>query len=196
MSGETLSINVADRVQTADKLLGGDGITRYVKNGTIYSVYPPTAHLTFANWIYMVPPYKPKSVLMLGYAGGTTAGLIQKLHGADTPITGVDLHIVDNRYGVELIQADARDFVRTTDRRFDAVLIDLFDEQQSPPFVCDEDFIEQVARITENFLVVHASPEVDLSAYEYHFTKLRRMDFGHQLVYFKTPNNPSHYFAL
>lgn len=41
--------------------------------------YPPTTYLTFAYWIYMIPQYKLKNVLMLDYRGGTIAGLIRKI---------------------------------------------------------------------------------------------------------------------
>ena len=47
------------------------------KRGGINSVYPCTEYLTFGPWIYMVPQYKPESVLILGYSGGTTAAVIE-----------------------------------------------------------------------------------------------------------------------
>ena len=67
------------------------------KNGVTYSQLPPTLYLTFDYYIYSVPQYRPKNILMLGYALGTTAGLIRLLYG-DVPITGVDIDKCENRY--------------------------------------------------------------------------------------------------
>ena len=83
------------------------------KSGSTLSVYPPQTFLTFEYWIYMVPQYKPKSVLILGFAGGTVAGLIRLIWGHDIPITAVDIVPCEPKYGVDFIEADAKEFVKT-----------------------------------------------------------------------------------
>ena len=90
--------------------------------GYISSVYPATEYLTFGPWIYMVPQYKPSSVLMLGYAGGTTAGLIRKFYG-EVPITAVDIAECEDFYGVNLVKADAKEYIKTSEH-FDTIITD------------------------------------------------------------------------
>src|SRR5262245_36613368 len=103
ISGSVLKLAVAEHVAAVDGLVSS-GITHYRGAANcLYSVYPPTAYLGFGNWIYQVPPFRPENILMLGYAGGTVAGLIRLLYG-DVAITAVDQNIIDNRYGVDLVQ--------------------------------------------------------------------------------------------
>jgi len=119
----------------------------------------------------MVPQYKPESVLMLGYGDGTVAGLIRLLYG-DVPITAVDIEpIKENRYGVEFIEMDAEKYVETF-RKFDAVLVDLFDTKDcsSPcPFVTKKEFVNNLGRIA-NYIVVNGLHS-DMGAYN----QFRRM---------------------
>lgn len=192
MPDNVLSFAVEEKIKTEDGL-AYDGPLHYRKNGSVYSVYPPTAYLTFGNWIYMVPPFKPKSVLMLGYAGGTVAGLIQLLYGSDVPITAVDTEIIDNRYNVELIKADARDFVRFA-KPYECVILDIFNEQLTPDFVTDPVFVERVAQLVSDFLVIHASPDANIGIYEQHLTRLRLLDIGHKIYYFCRKDSLRHYF--
>lgn len=113
----------------------------------------------------MVPQYKPESVLMLGYAGGTVAGLIRLLYG-DVPITAVDIEPCENKYGVELVQADAQQFVKTCSH-YDTVIVDLFtaeDSNEPCAFVATEDFVSDLKRIA-NYIIVN-SLHSDMSAYK------------------------------
>ena len=134
------------------------------KFGTPSSVYPPTKYLTFGPWIYLVPQFKPESVLILGYAGGTAAGLIKLLYG-DVPITGVDIEECPNWYGATLIQADAQEYIKTC-ASFDVVIIDLFPADSF--FVCDfiitKEFIYHLSRIA-NYIIVNTVNNPDLGIY-------------------------------
>lgn len=114
----------------------------------------------------MVPQYKPKSVLMLGFAGGTVAGLIRLIWGDDVPITAVDILSCETRYGVSFIQDDAREFVKTCPE-YDAVLVDLFDNDsgQICDFVTDPEFIANLSRIG-NYLIIN-SMGADMSNYKH-----------------------------
>lgn len=190
----TLSFNVSERINTEDGLASNKMLFYKSPDGSVYSVYPPTAFLTFSNWIYMVPPFKPADVLMLGYAGGTTAGLIKQIYGQDVEIVGVDISVVDNRHGSVLIHADAREFVKTA-RAFDVVIIDLFIGQKTPAFVSDFGFMEDIARITKRFLVIHTDPEIDIGVYEQRFTRLRMMDIGHRLYYYRPAESHENFFC-
>lgn len=132
----------------------------------VLSVYPPTKYLTFGVWIYLVPQYKPESVLMLGYAGGTAAGLIRLLYG-DVPITGVDIVPCEDRYGLEFIQADAFEFVKTCGH-YDTVIVDCFngiDDGDPCGFITSKEFADNLKRIG-NYLIINTLKEPDMSAYK------------------------------
>ena len=137
----------------------------------LLSVYPATKYLTFGYWIYLVPQYKPKSVLMLGYADGTVAGLIRLLYG-DIEITGVDIEpLKDNKYDVNFIRADAREYVKTCGQ-FDTVIVDMFlkDSSDVCDFVLTNEFANNLIRIA-NYIIINTLKEPNLSAYSH----LRKM---------------------
>ena len=174
------------------KSSNGENITLYRNGAGInYSVYPPQTFLTFEYWIYMVPQYKPKSVLMLGYGAGTVAGLIRLIWGPDVPITAVDIEKSpdEDKYGVNFIQADAKEFVKSCNS-FDAILIDLFDHgiTKNCEFVTDPDFVEDLERIG-NYLIIN-SLGLDMSAYQH----LKLMGINQasgsevQIYYYQTRN--------
>lgn len=133
--------------------------------GGIDSVWPPTEYLTFGPWIYLVPQYRPRSVLMLGFAGGTAAGLIRLFYG-DVPITAVDLERPDEFYvDVDFVQADAQEFVQDCGH-FDAIIVDVWDHTKPQPcgFVETPKFAEAVmARC--NYLVVAGTEDTDMAVY-------------------------------
>jgi hypothetical protein len=139
---------------------------KYLDNlGHPKSVDPPTKYLTFGPWIYLVPQYKPESVLILGYAGGTVAGLIHLLYG-DVPITGVDIEPCENLYGVEFVQADAKEYVKTC-KHFGAVVVDLFLNEVTDvcDFVNTKEFVTDLTRIA-NYIIVNSLKGKDMSAYD------------------------------
>lgn len=129
------------------------------------SVFPCTKYLTFGPWIYMVPQYKPDSVLMLGFAGGTTAGLIKLLYG-NIPITGVDIKDCEPVYGVNFIKADAKEFVKTCGH-FDTVIVDMFPEgsYEVCDFITTKEFADNLKRIA-NYIIINTLREPDLSVYK------------------------------
>jgi len=135
------------------------------KFGGLNSVYPPTKYLTFGPWIYLVPQYKPKNVLILGYAGGTVAGLIRLLYG-DILITGVDIETCENLYNIEFIKANAREFVKSC-KQYDCVIVDLFlntvDETMCD-FVLNEEFVRDVNKIA-NYAIVNTLNNPDMTVW-------------------------------
>lgn len=163
------------------------------KAGNTNSVYPPTTYLTFDYWIYMVPQYKPESILMLGYSGGTVAGLVRLLYG-DVPITAVDIEpCADNRYGVTFIQADAREYVKTC-KRFDSCLVDLFSMEDSKccDFVTDKEFVAGLGRIA-NYIIVNTTGNIDMSAYDM-FRRIginKPNDYGNLIYYYEVKKIPN-----
>ena len=157
------------------------------QKGGVNSVYPCTEYLTFGPWIYMVPQYKPESVLMLGYAGGTTAGLIRMMYG-DVPITAVDPIKVDDydqEYGVELIEADAQEFVKDCGF-YDTIIVDIYGEGLEPPdFIFSKDFVANLETKC-NYLIVDATEKSDMSAYK-HLHKVKTLHLN---------RNRFHYFMV
>ena len=130
------------------------------------SVYPPAEGLTFFPFIYMVPQYRPDDVLMLGYAGGTTAGLIKMLYGETVPITAVDVEPpAEDFFNVRFVLADAESYVKTS-RKFDAVIVDVFDDGSDEPcgFVTDPSFVAGVKAVAR-YVIVHAKENTHMDVW-------------------------------
>lgn len=152
--------------------------------GGINSVYPCYEYLTFGPWIYMVPQYIPESVLILGYAGGTTAGLIKLFYG-DIPITAVDIEFVEDNYNVNFILQDANEFVKTCDF-FDCIIVDIYaDDIEPPSFVFSKEFVSNVEKKC-NYLILDATENSDISAYS-HLNKVKTLSLN---------RNRFHYFMI
>ena len=150
------------------------------------SVYPYTEYLTFGPWIYMVPQYKPESVLILGFAGGTTAGFIRQFYG-DVPITGVDIDDCSemNFYDVELIQADAKEWIKTAPN-YDTIIVDIYGQSEEPPdFIYSKEFVAELESRC-NYLIVDATEKSDMSAYK-HLHKVKTLALN---------RNRFHYFLI
>lgn len=130
--------------------------------GCLNSIYPCTVGLTFNPWIYMVPQYRPNSVLILGYGGGTTAGLIKLFYG-DVPITGVDNVFYENPYAVEFIKMDARDYVKNCEG-YDVTIIDLWNDDVIADFITKESFVNHVKRCS-NYIILHAPNNFNVDVY-------------------------------
>lgn len=139
------------------------------ENDQLHSIVDPSLYLTFGVWLYLVPQYKPESVLMLGYGGGTAAKYIRMFYG-DVPITAVDFSDVSEFLidGVEWVNANARDYVKTAPK-FDAVIVDLFDtgDTHPQPFVLTKEFADDLGKIA-NYIVLHTTRDDDVSMYIYH----------------------------
>ncbi len=134
--------------------------------GGLNSVYPCTEYLTFGPWIYCVPQYKPDNVLILGYGGGTTAGLIRLIYG-DVDITGVDIEPCENLYGVNIINQDARDFVPNMGF-YDCIIVDLWDDlkPRSPlAFITEPEFAKTLMK-KGNYLIFHVLKSTEMSTYK------------------------------
>ncbi len=162
-------------------------MNKYDPNKFVESVDPPTKYLTFGCWIYLVPQYEPQSVLILGFAGGTVAGLIRLLYG-NVPIYAVDIEPCGPKYGVNFIQANAKEFVKTCGH-FDTVIVDLFIKGATkvPDFVTKEEFVNDLTKIA-NYIIVNTMGEPDMSSYRH----LK------QIAAFKPPRliNKIYYFEI
>lgn len=110
-------------------------------DGTFASYYRPGEVTTGSVWdalaapVLALPPARRRRVLILGLGGGSAARLVRALAPA-AQIVGVELdrEVVAaarrwfdlDALGIEVVLADAREFLARERRRFDAVLDDVF----------------------------------------------------------------------
>ena len=133
----------------------------YTDDGVLHSVYPAETMFGYFYFSHLIPPFKPENVLILGYGFGTVAELIRRVWGADVAITGVDQLAVDARYlEYKLLTQDAYDYVREcTDgvikKRYDYVVIDLFNGKLVPEFVFEVDFAKRIREMTKRLLAIN-----------------------------------------
>jgi spermidine synthase len=110
-------------------------------DGTFASFYQPGCASTGSVWdalaapLLLLPPWRRRSVLVLGLGGGSAARLVRAL-APRARIVGVELDAGVVRaarrwfdldgLGIELVQGDALAFLRRSRRHFDAVIEDVF----------------------------------------------------------------------
>src|SRR5262245_15843961 len=117
-----------------------DGRAALLVDGVVQSISPEDGLVTGGYWAAMLPPQRPSRALILGLGGGTIARLLHMRWGDDVHVVGVDddATIVDMARAagwlamprLEVVFADAFDFVRDCPDRFDYVAIDLFRGEQ------------------------------------------------------------------
>ena len=154
--------------------------------GYLNSVYPCTSGLTFNPWIYMVPQYRPNSVLILGYGGGTTAGLIKMVYG-DVPITGVDIEFYENPYAVEFVKADAEQYIKDCSP-VDVIIVDIWVDDKVAGCVTRKSFVDDVSKKC-NYLIVHVHKYTDMRKYLQFKCKTIQWE-DHKFFYFVVNNIP------
>jgi spermidine synthase len=131
---------VATTYNTVAVVCAGDRINMDVEGAT-FATWHPRFLMTGYSWDALAAACllraegPPRSVLMLGVAGGTTARQLRALV-PEAAITGVDIdaevvnlarrHMGLDELRIEIVIADADRFLSKTERRFDAILDDLF----------------------------------------------------------------------
>ena len=119
-----------------------DGRAALLVDGVVQSISPGDALERGGYWAAMLPVLRPRRALILGLGGGTLAQLISHRWGLDVSIVGVDhsaavLEVARAQAwldlpNLEVVQADAFEYVQTCVERFDYAAIDLYD---GPRFV-------------------------------------------------------------
>ncbi|HEY5656538.1 MAG TPA: methyltransferase domain-containing protein [Myxococcota bacterium] len=110
-------------------------------DGTLASWYAPGSPLTGSVWdalalpLLLLPPQRRHSVLILGLGGGSAARVARCI-APRARIVGIERSAEVLRaarrwfdldaLGVEVVRTDARTYLATTRRRFDAILEDIF----------------------------------------------------------------------
>ena len=132
----------------------------------IHSIYDPDQLLTGGPWDYFMvaPLFEPDagvdttdSALLIGLAGGTVAHQLTAAYGP-IPIDGVELDPEIARVGREyfamdeehlpnlnVVVADGRYFLRTTDRTYDLIGVDAYRQPYIPFQLTTKEFFEEVA---------------------------------------------------
>ena len=168
-------------------------IKYFYDKGVLHSVWPPESYFGFSMWALAVPPFKPESVLLLGYGFGAIAGLIRKIWGEDFWITGVDLKIPStNAAGklTNLVEADAFDYVKDVkvcQEQYDYVVVDLFNGAEIPNEVWSKEFADNLARITKKMLCINTLGQHDLHNIYNHFERILTKRLGDNEILFLVP---------
>src|SRR5690606_13492052 len=93
-------------------------------------------------------------VLVLGVAGGSVIESLDEI-GFRGRITGVEIdaevieiarkyYNLDRFSNLEIVVADASEFMRSNRKKYDLIVIDVFTDRNMPMFLYDEDFVDSV----------------------------------------------------
>jgi spermidine synthase len=137
----------------------GERVLELNEGQAVHSIYRPGAYLTGDYWDgYLVLPLAtsgqaPRRILMLGNAAGSVA----RAYGHYLPRTGFDAVEIDGeltdlgrRYfglrnaRMRTFTEDARPFLADSDRRYDAVMVDVYRQPYIPFYLTTREFFEEV----------------------------------------------------
>lgn len=100
---------------------------------------------------------KVESILLLGLGGGSVIKTIREDFGSSAHITAVELDpgiifIARQEFGIEedegldIVRADAREFMENNNKTFDLIIVDLFIGDTVPPVFTSSGFLFNLAR--------------------------------------------------
>jgi spermidine synthase len=182
----------------------------------IHSIYDSQSLITGGPWDYMViadsfrpaqvAEPKPKSVAILGLAGGTAARQYTAAYGDQVQITGVEIDpaILDVAYryfhldepNVHPVVADARYWLDTHSGRYDVIALDAYQQPYIPFHLTTREFfsgvrdhlspggavVVNVGRTTTDFRLVDAIASTMAAVYPNVFL-VDVPDFSNTMVY-------------
>jgi spermidine synthase len=139
---------------------GGERRLELNEGQAIHSLIRPGTYLTDGYWDDMIAlpalardGRAPRSVAILGNAGGTVARAIGHFWPG-TRIDGVEIDGEVSELGrrwfdmraphLRVVTEDARPFLRRTDRRYDAILVDAYRQPYIPFYMATREFFELV----------------------------------------------------
>ncbi len=127
-----------------------------IADGVILSVALGAEDPPFGYWTAMLPEAAPTSALLLGLGAGTLAHLLTRRY-PEVRITGVDAdrqvvefaqrHFDLSLPNLTIVLADAFEYVRGADRRFDYVAVDLFCGRTLPREILARPFLRRLQTI-------------------------------------------------
>jgi spermidine synthase len=152
-----------------------DGRAALLVDGIVQSISPEDGLTDGGYWAAMVPDERPESALILGLGGGTLARLLQsrwpkiRLVGVDddeailATATNIGWLLPDQ---VEIVTADAFDYVQTCSQHFDFVAVDLFRGERLAGRAFGKPFLRRVrglltahGRLAVNMFSDHRAPQ-------------------------------------
>lgn len=107
-----------------------------------------------------------KDVLILGFGLGSIPYMLEKKYGKRYSYTGVEIddtviylaskYVLDDlKSEVQLINADAWNFVQLTEYRYDMICVDIFIDDKIPKIFLTSDFLEIIqSNLTENGILL------------------------------------------
>jgi spermidine synthase len=143
-------------------------------DGVVQSISPADGLIDGGYWAAMVPDERTHRALILGLGGGTLTRLLQARWG-DLHMVGVDndATILDTanavgwlpRCGLEIVMADAFEYVHECRERFDYIAVDLFRGERlagrafGKPFLRRlRELLEPHGRLAVNMFSDHRAP--------------------------------------
>ncbi len=156
--GQTLLHHVESTLNHVRVVEEKRALRLYLNDGyAVQSEYPADGSLPLYDvwlWYAAAPVFtatgRPKSALLLGLGGGTSARMLQEIF-PEASVTGVELDPAVVEAGrrfmglsddVEVVIDDARAFVGRDDRRFDVIILDAFDFPYVPFQLVTKEFFE------------------------------------------------------
>jgi spermidine synthase len=127
-------------------------------DGVVQSISPVDGLIDGGYWAAMVPEDPPRNALILGLGGGTLARLLHARWG-QMPIVGIDddAAIVEAAVRVgwlphsdlDIVMADAFEYVETCQQRFHFVAVDLFRGERLVARAFGKPFLRRVRALLE-----------------------------------------------
>ena len=169
-----------------------NGVRYYTENGVVQSVYPAETHFGFSYWSYLIPPFKPANVLILGYGIGTAGELIRKIYGDTVLITGVDKHVEARQLpfahkNVTVVERDVLSYLSDTTEQFDYVIVDLFNGSEVDESVFNPKVPKLLARIVKKMLAINTyGPDERYKTYaaQFDFLVSKHAGSANDIIYF------------
>lgn len=133
-----------------DSILLESGEELLSKGKVLQSVNPPQSFFGYTVFSYMIPPFKPSKMLVLGYGDGTVSELTKMIWGKDISVVGVDLELPETpeRCSDGFVMGDALGYVNNCTEMFDFIVVDLYNAKTIPEFVFSKTFVEALNRIS------------------------------------------------
>ena len=169
-----------------------EGTDILMVDGIPQSTYPPSEG---GYWKHMIPDdFSGQDVLLLGIGAGTIARLLLKKY-PKVKITGVDnnsllmdvaerqFHISDIR--MEIIIEDGFEYIKETKKKFDLIIVDMWNGYWFPFKVLNNEFIEDCKkRLNKHGQVFINTPNLDYLAQEsLKGLSALRDDIGRNIIY-------------
>ena len=129
------------------------------------SMNPPEAFFGYTAHAMMIPPFSPKSMLVLGWGEGTVPWLTRKIWGEGFQIRGCDIREPKEAWTeimeradptIKFLVADAQAYVKSCEPS-DFVMVDIYNGSKIPSFVFSPDFIVDVWRATKKLLCINCT---------------------------------------